>query len=172
MIRVTFTEEDINVINYERYNHQHPRVRQKMEVLWLKSQGEKNKRIAKLAGVSINVVTDYIKQYRAGGIEKIKVINFYKPVSELTLHTEIIKDYFLKYPPASIKEATSKIEELTGLKRSEVQVAKFLKSIGLHRRKVGMVPGKADVEKQEDFKKNFKSLSGRSKARKKNSIFC
>lgn len=155
MIRVTFTEEDKKRLSYERYHNPHPRVRQKMEVLWLKSHGEKNKIIAKLAGVSSNIVTDYIRQYKNGGIEKLKEINFYKPVSELTQFTEVIKDYFQKYPPATIKEAMSKIEELTGLKRSEVQIAKYLKSIGIGRRKVGMVPGKADIEKQEDFKKNF-----------------
>ena len=46
-----------------------------------------------------------------------------------------------------------RIEELTGLKRSETQIHKFLISSGLKRRKVGMVPAKADIEKQEIFKK-------------------
>lgn len=48
----------------------------------------------------------------------------------------------------------SKIEELTGIKRSEPQVRKFLGSIGMKRRKVGMVPSKADLDKQEAFKKD------------------
>ena len=42
----------------------------------------------------------------------------------------------------------SKIEELTGLKRSETQVRKFLNSIGIKRRKVGTIPSKADLEEQ------------------------
>ena len=45
------------------------------------------------------------------------------------------------------------IEEITGIKRSEPQVRQFLKSMGMECRKVGMIPAKADVEKQEKFKK-------------------
>lgn len=45
------------------------------------------------------------------------------------------------------------IEKLTGLKRSEKQVMKFLKKIGLRHRKVGTIPSKANVDEQETFKK-------------------
>ena len=67
---------------------------------------------------------------------------------------ETIENYFKDHPPATIKEAMDVIEKITGLKRSEKSIRKFLNKIGLRRRKVGMVPSKADVEKQEDFKKN------------------
>lgn len=154
MIRIEFTEKEKEALNYERYHHPHPRVQRKMEALWLKSQGESHKKIAKLTGISINVVTEYVKEYKAGGIEKLKEINFYKPQSQLHEHTTTIENYFREHPPAMIKEAMAKIEELTGLKRSDVQVGKFLKRIGLKRRKVGMVPSKADVKEQEEFKKN------------------
>ena len=153
MIKIEFTEEEIKALNYERYHYPHPRVQRKMEALWLKSQKESHKKIAKLTGVSINVVSQYIKEYKAGGIEKLKELNFYKPQSELANHTLKIEKYFREHPPATIKEAMSKIEELTGIKRSEVQVRKFLKRIGLKRRKVGMVPSKADIQQQEIFRK-------------------
>ena len=39
MLKLDFTEDQKQVLHYERYHHPHPRVRQKMEVLWLKSQG-------------------------------------------------------------------------------------------------------------------------------------
>jgi hypothetical protein len=38
MIKVEFTEEQINRLPYLRFNHPHPRVQLKMEVLFLKSQ--------------------------------------------------------------------------------------------------------------------------------------
>jgi len=154
MIKIEFTEEEKRALNYERYNHPSPRVQRKMEALWLKSQGIFHKDIAKLTGVSINVITQYIKEYQTGGIEKLKEINFYQPKSELIEHQETIENYFKDHPPATIKEAMDVIEKITGLKRSEKSIRKFLNKIGLRRRKVGMVPSKADVEKQEDFKKN------------------
>ena len=66
-----------------------------------------------------------------------------------------IQDYFQENAPLSIKEARGKIEELTGLKRSETQIRKFLTDVGISFRKVGVVPAKVDVdvEKQETFKK-------------------
>lgn len=171
MIKIEFTEEEIKALNHERYHHPHPRVQRKMEALWLKSQKESHKKIAKLTGVSINVVSQYIKEYKAGGIEKLKELNFYKPKSELANHTLKIESYFREHPPATIKEAMSKIEELTGIKRSEVQVRKFLKRIGLKRRKVGMVPSKADIQQQETFKKKLWSHVWRKPSKEKEPSF-
>lgn len=171
MIKIEFTEEEIKALNHERYHHPHPRVQRKIEALWLKSQGEKHKRIAQLTGVSINVVTQYFKEYKGGGIEKVKELNFYRPQSNLVEHQQTIENYFRDHPPATIKEAMSVIEKLTGIKRSEKQVNKFLKKIGLKRRKVGMVPSKADIDEQENFKE--KTLEPRLKEAKegKRSVF-
>lgn len=158
MIKIEFTEEAIQILNYERYNHLHPRVQRKMEALWLKSQELPHKKIAQLTDVSVDTLTDYLRDYKEGGLEKLKEIKFYRPVSKLVEHSPTLENYFRQHPPSSIKEAMSKIEEITGLKRSEPQVHKFLKSIGIKRRKVGMVPAKADIEKQEAFKKKSWSL--------------
>ena len=112
-----------------------------------------HKKIAEIAGVSENTVTEYIRRYKQGGLEKLREISFNKPESESVQHTFTLEAYFREHPPASAKEAMGKIEEITGIKRSETQICEFLRSIGLKRRKVGMVPAKADVEKQEIFKK-------------------
>lgn len=154
MIKIEFTEEEKKILNCERYHHPHPRVQRKMEALWLKSQGESHQRIAQLTGVSINVITQYVKDYKTGGIEKLKEINVYRPQSELVSHQQTIESYFRGHPPATVKEAMDVIEKLTGIKRSEKQVWKFLNKLGLKRRKVGMIPSKADINEQETFKKN------------------
>jgi len=155
MIRIEFTEEEIQTLNYERYHHPHPRVQRKMEALWLKSKKLQHIQIAELTSVSLNTVTEYLHEYKDGGIEKLKELNFNKPESKLKEHTLTIESYFREHPPATIKEAMGKIEKLTGIKRSETQVKKFLEFIGIKRRKVGMLPSKADPDKQEEFfKKN------------------
>src|SRR3989338_6394709 len=100
------------------------------------------------------MITRYLKDYQAGGIEKLKTISFYQPQSELVNHQQTLEDYFKAHPPATIKEAMDRIEKITGLKRSEKSITKFFAKLGLKRRKVGMVPSKADPEKQEEFKKN------------------
>ena len=146
-----YSKEEKQNFNYERFNHPHPRVQLKMEVMWLKSQGLRNSEVALLAGVSENTVRKYLREYEEGGLEKLKEIRFYRPKSELENHQETIQEYFEKNPPLSIKEAVAKIEDLTGIKRSETQVRKFLKRIGMQCLKVGYVPGKADVEAQGEY---------------------
>lgn len=154
MVQIEFTEKEIESLKYERFHHPHPRVQQKMEAVLLKSKKLSHQQIAEIIGVSSNTVTHYLKDYKQGGLDKLKEINFNKPKSELNGYISTIEAYFKEHPPATIKEAGSKIEELTGLRRSIPQVCKFLKSIGLNRRKVGMIPSKADLEEQEKFKRN------------------
>lgn len=154
MIDLKFTEEDKKALNYERYHHPHPLVQRKMEAVWLKSQGVPHKQIAKFTGVSINVITHYLKAYQAGGIEKLRELDYRGQPSQLNEHRQSIENYFRNHPPATLKEAMDCIERLTGLKRSEPQIKKFLSKLGLKRRKAGTVPSKVDLEAQETFKKN------------------
>jgi len=152
MINIEFTEEEKNLLYYERFNHPHPRVQLKMEVLWLKSQNLHHKTICQLAKISENTLITYLEDYLEGGIEKLKEINFYRPQSELESYRTTIKEYFHKNPPATINEAISKIEELTGIKRSHTQVRKFLKSMGMKCLKMGSLPSKADPDEQEEYR--------------------
>ena len=151
MIKVEFTEEQIKELHFERFNHLHPRVQLKMEILYLKSQGLSHNEISKLSKVSTETVRNYIKQYKRGGIESLKKINFRQQTSEMVNHRNTIREYFDKNPAASLPPAVEIIYRLTGIKRSTVQVSKFLQRQGLKRVKVGMIPAKADVEKQAEF---------------------
>jgi len=152
MITIDFLEEEGEALHYERYYHPHPRVQKKREVLWLKSLNYPHQEIRKIAKISKATLCRYLKDYQTGGIEKLKELNFHKPSSELNKHAKTIEEYFVEHPPASVKEAMAKIEELTGIKRSETQIRTFLKKIGMKCRKVGMLPSKADVDEQEQFK--------------------
>ena len=154
MLKLEFTDEDKKLLSYNRFNYPHPRVQLKMEVLWLKSEGLSNQKIAKLAGISVNTVTSYNRDYQEGGIEKLKEIRFNRPESKLKKHQKTIEEYFESNPPATINEAVKRIEELTGIKRSPTQVRKFLKSIGMRCLKVGTIPSKVDVEAQAIEKKS------------------
>ncbi|NEV62863.1 helix-turn-helix domain-containing protein, partial [Thiorhodococcus minor] len=137
-----------------RYEHEHPRVRLRMEVLWLKSQDLEHQEICRLAGVSSNTLRKYLRLFQEGGIEKLSELNFYGPTSELERHRFRLEAYFRKHPPATLNEAAAKIEELTGLKRSPSAVGRFLNALGMAPRRVGTIPSKADPEKQETFRVN------------------
>ena len=127
MLHIEFTEEQINELRNERYNHPHPHVQRKMEALFLKSQGLSHEQIGKLVGVCQDTLREYFYQYQRGGIEALKAINFYRPESALEMHKETIEEEFRNNPPATMKEAASRIEELTGIRRSENRVASYFK---------------------------------------------
>ena len=154
MIRIEFSEQDLKQIRQLRYQHAHPRVRRRMEALWLKSQGLEHQEICRLAGLSGNTLRKYLRLFQAGGIKKLRELNFYAPASELERHCYQLETYFRAHPPATLNEAAAKIEELTGLKRSPSAVGRFLNALGMAPRRVGTIPSKADPEKQELFRVN------------------
>src|SRR2546421_2116947 len=153
MLQLTFTEAEIKELDYQRYNHPHPRVQRKMEALLLKAKGLPHHQIAHCLGVCENTMHSYLEQYQQGGIEALKQLDFYRPSSELEKHYDTLEAYFKEHPPTTIPHAAAIIEELTGLKRSPTQVGKFLKKLGLKRLKTSAIPAKCDVEQQANFKK-------------------
>jgi len=97
------------------------------QALLLKSQGLSHGDIGEIVGICQDTLREYLFQYKNGGIDALKVINFYQPQSELTKHQGTIEEEFRANPPATVKEAAARIEELTGIQRSEYRVGKFLK---------------------------------------------
>jgi len=153
MLQLTFSEQEIDSLHYERFHHPHPRVQRKMEALYWKSQGYPHWEIAENLRISEPTLLRYLKDYESGGIEALKRLQFYQPQSELKQHQSTLKSYFRKHPPKTLAHAAAKIEELTGIKRSREQVRVFLNSMGMKCRRVGVVPAKADPEAQEEFLK-------------------
>jgi transposase len=153
MIQLNFSEQDITQLEYERYNHPHPHVQKKMWVLYLKYLNKlPHELIAEITGVSPNTMRSYFKEYKLGGLDRLKQINFYQPQSKLIEHKTTIEQYFKDHPPATVSEASSKIEELTGIKRGLTQTAKFMKNIGMKLRKVGSIPAKANNDDKKKSK--------------------
>jgi hypothetical protein len=97
----------------------------------------------------------YFKEYLAGGIEKIKELNFYSPKSILSSFSSSIESYLEFYPPISISQAVVMIEQLTGIQRGITQTRKFLKSLGFSFRKAGAIPSKALTEEKKLNSESF-----------------
>jgi hypothetical protein len=85
--------------------------------------GSPHGQIAELVGVIENTLREYFELYQQGGLEKLKELNYYQTESKLNTHITSLEAHFRENPPANIKEAQSEIETITGVKRSETQVA-------------------------------------------------
>ena len=153
MLHITFSEQDIAELHYERYHHPHPRVQMKMEALLLKSRGLPHLEIAACVGVTGPTLRSYFRTYLAGGIAALREVHFYQPTSDLDTHRTTLEAYFTAHPPANASQAAAAIEELTGIKRRPTQIRIFLKKLGLKRLKAYAIPAKYDQERQEMFKK-------------------
>ena len=151
MLRLAFSEADKQALHYERYQHPHPRLQQRMEALWLKSQGLPPHEIARLCAISAHTLRSYLKLYHTGGVEALKQRNFHGPQSLLSAPRDTIAAQVRAQPPQTI--AGAMLAALTGIQRSPTQVRLFLKHLGLQRRKVGVLPAKGDPEVQEEYQK-------------------
>ena len=161
MIKIEVTELDKQMLRQERYNHPHPRVMLKMDVVYLKSLCLKNDLVCEITGVCGNTLREYLRQYNEGGISRLKEVNFHKPNSELAAYSGTIEKYFTDNPPSSISAASAKIEYLTGIKRGETQTRKYLKSLNFRYMKTGSVPVKVLTDEKKTNRENFwkKNLS-------------
>jgi transposase len=151
MLHVGFTPEQIDSLHHERFHHPHPRVQLKMEAVYLKSQGLPQHEICRLARISENTLRTYLRQFQEGGIERLKRTDWAGTESPLDEHRETLEEYFRDHPPRSTAQAAAEIERLTGIRRGQTQVRKFLKAMGLKFRKLGMIPAKADADEQAKF---------------------
>jgi transposase len=125
---LSFSDEDLQLLAQERYEHPDPRVQARMEVLWLISQRITHRQAASLAGVSRATGERYVAIYRRGGVAALRQFDWCKPVSALEQHRNSLEESFRKNPPHTTAEACARIKEETGLQRGPTQVRAFLKS--------------------------------------------
>lgn len=137
----TFTAAAVESIGRERYRHPDPRVRERMEILWLKSKKEPHQRIAELANVSRSTVQRTLRLYATRGLEGVRTFGWKGQPSALTPHRESIEAEFRRRPPRTAGEASARIEALTGVKRKASRVRQFLgQTLGMKCLKVAAVP--------------------------------
>jgi transposase len=126
-MQLEFPADILAELNYERYHHPLPLVQRRMEALWLKSHGLPHRQVAQLVNITENTLRDYFQLYHEGGVTRLKEVASQGPESALQEHHASLEAYFRAHPPATIKEAQSKIEALTGIQRSATPVREYLK---------------------------------------------
>ena len=127
MTRLSFSEEGQQALHKERFEHPHPRVQQRMEALWLISQGLVYPEVARLARVSEATVDRYVATYRQGGLEALSEFKWGNSTSELLEHRDSLEESFRRNPPHTVAEACQRIKDETGIERRPTQVRAFLK---------------------------------------------
>jgi transposase len=122
-----FPPDVLDIVRHERYHPPRPRVQQKREVMWRKSQGRTHEAIARLAGLSRRSVQCYLDEYLDGGTDRLYELRWKGKHCPLDDHRTALEEDCVEHPPRTVREAREAIERLTGIRRSRTQVRLFLK---------------------------------------------
>jgi transposase len=163
VLDVSIAEADREKARIGRFEHPDVHVQKRLHVLYFKSLGYAHKDICLLAGVSYTTIETVLKLYQEQGFEEVCNVTYPCPGSALDPHRVTIEEYFRQKPPSTVAEACKVIKDLTGVERKPTQVRHFLINLGMRPRKTGILPGKANPEKQEAFKKKPGAQTTRSR---------
>ena len=158
MLRTDYTAEARERFQQFRYHYPDTRIQRRFEILWLHSCGKFAPEIALLVQQNPVTVREVINKFKQGGIELVTKIESNHPTSELEKHQASLIEEFTSRPPASAREAAARCKKLTGVERSPERMRVFMKKMGMKFLKTGSIPAKADLDKQEEFKKKCWSL--------------
>jgi transposase len=123
----------------------------KLLVIRMHCEGAKHHFIAKVLNLHANTITNHLKQYQLDGLAGTLEDRLYRPSSSLEPFIQCLKCDFKISPVTDAKQAVSRIEKRTGIRLSESQVRRFMKSIGMKLRKACSIPGKVDPQLQLEF---------------------
>jgi transposase len=152
LTKMNLPEEEIRVLNYERFQYPCPKVQKKLHAVYLKAaHGYTNRETGRILDIHPNSIALYIKTYEEKGREGLYKSQYHPQGSQLEAYKDSIIEDFSKKPVCNIAEAISRIKELTGIERKPTQVRAFLRRHGFKYRKLASIPGKVNREKQKQF---------------------
>ena len=122
-----------------------------MEVVYLKSQGLAHHDICRLSRISENTLRAYLAAIPGGGRRAAQADRLRRDRQRIGRPSRDVGGLLPQESPPLGAQAADDIERLTGIRRGQTQVRKFLGGMGMKFRKLGMIPAKADAEEQAKF---------------------
>lgn len=152
MRTINLSTSETDKLRYEMFCQHLPTVRRRIQAVYLKAlQGDSNKEIGRILGVSRNSVARWCKRYTENGLKALCEVKYHQRESALEPFAAIIKSSFEEQPPAIIAEGIARIETLTGLKPKPTAMRNFMRRHKFRYRKLGHIPAKADAKKQREW---------------------
>jgi len=129
-------------------------IQKRLHVVYLKNTiGGSDTAIGLICDLHFNGVSRWVKTYNLEGITSLYINNYGTNKSDLQAHSISTLENFKQFAPVSSNEAVSGIKDLTSITRCPTQVRKWMHKNGLKFRKMGHLPAKVNVEKQEQWLK-------------------
>ena len=162
MLSINLSEAEANRVNIERKNDKSAIVRDRMTALHLTHLGYKRKQVAHILGCHINTVTNYLKLYLCGGLDKVRQLGYSWDKHELSDQMAEVERKLEQSNSCTVEKAAQQLAEHFNYTRSEEAVRQLLHRLGFKRRKVGTLPGKIrDFDKWQQQQRDYiKKLDG------------
>lgn len=150
MRKIEFSDSDLEIIQENKDRHPNYKIRKRMTILWMRNLEYRYDFIAEVVGVHVNTIVNLIRTVQDEGLEGARVFK-YVPKSPLDPFRDEIMKELENRPIQTLGEAGKSIEKICGRLFDRKAISRFLKKIGIRRRKTGAVPKKADPEVQKKF---------------------
>ena len=125
--------------------------RRKLLALKMRDSGAPLEMIAKTLRVTVRSVSNYIAEFREGGLETTLEDRAYSPMSSIEPYLDRLETSFRESPVGSARQARHRIIDVAEIELSLTQTRRVMKRLGMRYRKAGQVPGKADGDQQLEF---------------------
>jgi transposase len=130
------------------------KIHRKLLALKMRDAGAPLNMIATSLSITVRTVSNYIAEFREGGLNTTMEDRAYCPESCLEPFLDKIEEDFRKEPVGCTKQARLRILRLTDIALSPSQTRRIMRRLGMRYRKAGQIPGKADGQKQLEFLDN------------------
>ena len=145
-------QNDLNDIDEALLDEELPnKFRRKLLVLKMRHAGAPLEMISASLKITVRSVSNYISEYRDGGLEACLADRAYAPLSSVEPYLEEIEESLRKSPVGSSRQARRRILEISKIEFSLSQTRRIMKRLGMRYRKAGQIPGKAKPDEQLEF---------------------
>jgi len=152
MIEIHLTDQESEDLNEALDDPSHSeKAKSKLLVIRMRHEGAKTGFISKCLNLHPNTVTNYLNEFQSGKLPATLEDRYYKPTSSLDPFLACLRCSFRVCPVADAKQAVERIHKVTGIRLSESQSRRFMKTLGMKLRKTAPVPGKCNHQLQFDF---------------------
>jgi len=151
MLRVTFTEQDIQVLDTARRTSTSPIVRRRAEALYLKAKGLRHSDIQRVCAITRTTLASYLHAFVDGGTAAVTRVQHQGQPSALNAYQTQLEAHFRAHPPQTVAQAQAAIAQQSGIKRSPSQIRAFLRRMGMKVRQTATIPARAtEPDKQRE----------------------
>jgi transposase len=148
---LTLTQTSSTLRKLNNFTEEMLLYRRKLLVLKMRHSGVPLEMIANSLKITVRSVSNYIAEFRDGGLEVTLEDRAYCPMSSVDPHLDELEESFRNSPVGSARQARRRIIDVTGIELSLTQTRHVMKRLGMRYRKAGQVPGKANGDEQLEF---------------------